>query len=284
MATTPTVAQWQLARELQALRERRGLKPTEVSKILSVRISTVSRWEAAERVPREKELRELLRHYELSEEEGEALLQLRRQAAKRGWWQSYDLEQRYGTFIGLETSAAEIEVYSGAVVTGLLQTERYARAIITGTNNAITPEDLERQIEVRRARIHHAFSDDGPNLWVIMGEAALRQQVGGTDVMREQIDHLQELSTHPKVTLQVIPYVAGAHAGLVMPAFMILKLPHPRLSTVYVEGYGSSNLFLDSDQDLASHEEIFNQLRLAGVGGNMLRNLLSDIRKELQKG
>ena len=94
-----------------------------------------------------------------------------------------------------------------------------------------------------------------------MGEAALRQQVGGTDVMREQIDHLQELSTHPKVTLQVIPYVAGAHAGLVMPSFMeSLKLPHPRLSTVYVEGYGSKeNLFLDSDQDLASHEEIFNQ-------------------------
>lgn len=280
MATTPTVAQWQLARELQALRERRGLNLTEVSEILSVRISTVSRWEAAERVPREKELRELLQYYELPEQEAEALLQLRRQAGKRGWWQSYDLEQRYGTFIGLEASAAEIEVYSSTVVTGLLQTERYARAVISGVNSAVTPEDLERQIEVRRARINQALSDDGPNLWVIMGEAAIRQQVGGTEVMREQITHLQALSTHPKVTLQVIPYAAGAHIGLVVPTFMILKLPHPGLSTVYVEGY-RSNLFLDSAQDLTNHEAIFNQLRLAGVGGNMLRNLLSDIHREL---
>src|SRR5690606_22466165 len=151
--------------------------------------------------------------YELPEQEAEALLQLRRQAGKRGWWQSYDLEQRYGTFIGLEASAAEIEVYSSTVVTGLLHTERYARAVISGVNSAVTPEDLERQIEVRRARINQALSDDGPNLWVIMGEAAIRQQVGGTEVMREQITHLQDLSTHPKVTLQVIPYAAGAHIG-----------------------------------------------------------------------
>ncbi|TDQ54432.1 helix-turn-helix domain-containing protein [Actinorugispora endophytica] len=280
MSTSPTVAQWQLARELQKLREQRApLTVTDVAKILEVTVSTVSRWEAAQRVPREKELRQLAKHYGLPAQEAEALLQLRRQAGKRGWWQSYDLEQRYGTFIGLEASATEIEAYASTMVTGLLQTERYARAIITGVNSTIASDDLERQMEVRRERINQAFSEDGPDLWVIMGETATRQQVGGAEVMRDQITHLQELSTHPKVTLQVIPYIAGAHIGMLIPTFMILKLPKSGLSTVYMEGY-RSNLFLDSPQDLANHEAIFNQLRLVGIGGDMLRNLLSGIRKE----
>jgi hypothetical protein len=231
-------------------------------------------------VPREKELRQLTRHYELSPQEAEALIQIRRQAGRRGWWQSYDLQQRYGTFIGLEASASEIEAYTSSVVTGLFQTEDYARAVITGVNSSVTPEDLDRQIEVRRQRVSKVLSDDGPDMWVILGESAVRQQVGGTDVMREQLTHLLELSAHPKVTLQVIPHVAGAHIGMVVPTFMILKLPESGLSTVYVESY-RSNLFLESAEDLRNHEAIFNQLRLAGVGGNMLRKLLSDIRRDL---
>ena len=277
---SPTVAQWQLGRELQQLRAQHALTITQVAKVLEVTTSTVSRWESAERVPREKELRQLARHYELPDRESEALLQLRRQAGKRGWWQSYDLEQRYGTFIGLEASASEIEAYTSTVVTGLFQTEDYARAIITGVNSAISPEDLERQIEVRSQRVSQNLSDSGPKLWVILGESAVRQQVGGTQVMRGQLTHLLELSEHPNVTLQVIPHEAGAHVGMVVPTFMILKLPQDGLSTVYVEGH-RSNLFLENPRDLRNHEAIFNQLRLAGVGGNMLRKLLSGIRKEL---
>lgn len=278
--TTPTVAQWQLGRELQRLREQHSLTITDVARILEVTISTVSRWEAALRVPREKELRQLTRHYELSSQEAEALIQIRRQAGKRGWWQSYDLQQRYGTFIGLEASASEIEAYTSSVVTGLFQTEDYARAVITGVSSSVTPDDLERQIEVRRQRVSRVLSEDGPDMWVILGESAVRQQVGGTDVMRAQITHLLELSAHPRVTLQVIPHVAGAHIGMVVPTFMILKLPVSGLSTVYVESY-RSNLFLESAEDLHDHEAIFNQLRLAGVGGDMLRKLLSDVRRDL---
>lgn len=277
---SPTVAQWQLGRELQQLRAQHALTITQVAKVLEVTTSTVSRWESAERVPREKELRQLARHYELPDRESEALLQLRRQAGKRGWWQSYDLEQRYGTFIGLEASASEIEAYTSTVVTGLFQTENYARAIISGVDSSVTADELERQIEVRHERVSQNLAGDGPNMWVILGESAVRQQVGGMEVMREQITHLLELSEHPRITLQVIPHEAGAHVGMVVPTFMILRLPQSGLSTVYVEGY-RSNLFLENSEDLRSHEMIFNQLRLAGVGGNMLRTLLSDIRKEL---
>ncbi|QUX29443.1 helix-turn-helix domain-containing protein [Nocardiopsis akebiae] len=279
-STTPTVAQWQLGRELQQLRERHSLTITEVARLLEVTVSTVSRWEAALRVPREKELRQLTRHYELPSQEAEALIELRRQAGKRGWWQSYALEQRYGTFIGLESSASEIEAYTSTVVTGLFQTEAYARAVITGVSSSIAPDDLERQIEVRRQRVSQVLSEDGPDMWVILGESAVRQQVGGGQVMYEQLTHLLELSAHPKITLQVIPHVAGAHVGMVVPTFMILKLSVSGLSTVYLEGY-RSNLFLESAEDLGNHEAVFNRLRLAGVGGNMLRDLLLGIRREL---
>lgn len=279
MTTTPTVAQWQLARELQHLRQRHGLTITQVSKILEVTISTVSRWEAGQRLPREKELRQLTRHYELPGHEAEALLQLRHQAGRRGWWQSYDLDQSYGTFIGLEASASEIEAYNSTVITGLFQTEAYARSLIGALNGGVTDEEHERHMEVRRQRLAQVLSAEGPEIWVILGESAIRQNVGGAEVMREQLSHLQEMSAHPRVTLQVIPHTAGAHIGMVVPTFMILKLPESGLSTVYVEGY-RSNLFLETAEDLADHEVIFNKLRLAGVGGNMLRRLLSESRKE----
>ena len=279
-STTPTVAQWQLGRELQQLRSQNGLTITQVAKVLEVTTSTVSRWEGAERVPREKELRQLARYYEFPEQEAEALFELRRQAGRRGWWQSYDLEQRYGTFIGLEASASEVEAYRSNIITGQLQTESYARAIISGVSKSVTEESLERQIEVRRERINQLFAEDGPRTWVILGESAVRQQVGGAEVMREQLTHLLDLSEHPNITLQVVPHEAGAHIGMAVPTFTILKLAVSGLSTVYVEGY-RSNLFLESDEDLASHEAIFNQLRLAGVGGDMLKHLLSGIRNEL---
>lgn len=166
------------------------------------------------------------------------------------------------------------------MVTGLFQTESYARAIITGVDTSVTPDGLERQIEVRRERVTQNLAEDGPKMWVILGESAIRQHVGGAEVMREQITHLLELSAHPNITLQVIPHEAGANIGMVVPTFMILKLPQNGLSTVYVEGY-RSNLFLENAEGLRNHEAIFNQLRLAGVGGNMLRKLLSGTRKEL---
>ncbi|GAB3208013.1 Predicted transcriptional regulator [Marinactinospora thermotolerans DSM 45154] len=276
--SSPTVALWQLAREMKELRAAHQMSITDVSRILEVRISTVSRWEAAERVPREKELKQLARHYGLGEEEIAALVELRRQAGRRGWWQSYDLDRRYGTFIGLEADAREIEAYSSTVITGLLQTERYAWEIIRGTDG--TEESTHEQVKVRRERQERAFSERGPDLWIILGEAPLHQLVGGREVMREQLRHLLDIMDHPKLTLQVIPYSAGAHIGLVMPSFMILKLADYGLTTVYTEGRGS-NLFLDGDDDIADHEAVFNKLRLAGMGGDMVRKLLTEVISEI---
>ncbi|WP_344974762.1 helix-turn-helix domain-containing protein [Salinactinospora qingdaonensis] len=275
---SPTVAQWQLARELKRLRSEHKMNRTEVAKILEVTVSSVSRWESAERVPREKELKQLAQYYHLSSQESDELVNLRRQAGKRGWWQSFDLEKRYGTFIGLEADATEIEIYESSVITGLLHTPNYAREVIRGTLQAGEPVD--GQVEVRLARQQRVLDENGPEVCVVLGEAAIRQLVGGRQIMREQLQHLIELIDHPKVTLQVIPFSAGVHIGLLMPNFVILTLADFRLSTVYLEGQ-ASNLFLDSHEDVARHKLAFKKLRSAGVSGNLAQSLLADVIKEL---
>ncbi|PSK97471.1 helix-turn-helix protein [Murinocardiopsis flavida] len=283
MATgSPTVALWQLARELTRLREGRGLRRTDAARLIEVSNAAVGRWEAAERVPREKDLKHLLRSYELTEGEIADLVELRRQAGKRGWWQPFDLDQRYGTFIGLEAAASGIETFENSLITGLLQTEDYARETIRGTAPRGGGPDLhlDQQMEARLARQQRAFVHDGPDIWVVMGEAALRQRIGGAKVLREQLKHLLEAMEWPKLNIAVIPFGAGAHVGLCMQTFMILRLKSVGLTTVYIEGE-RSNLFLENEEDIAQHESIFNLLRLAGVGGDLLRNLLLEIISEL---
>ncbi|GAA3758033.1 helix-turn-helix transcriptional regulator [Salinactinospora qingdaonensis] len=229
-------------------------------------------------MPREKELKQLAQYYHLSSQESDELVNLRRQAGKRGWWQSFDLEKRYGTFIGLEADATEIEIYESSVITGLLHTPNYAREVIRGTLQAGEPVD--GQVEVRLARQQRVLDENGPEVCVVLGEAAIRQLVGGRQIMREQLQHLIELIDHPKVTLQVIPFSAGVHIGLLMPNFVILTLADFRLSTVYLEGQ-ASNLFLDSHEDVARHKLAFKKLRSAGVSGNLAQSLLADVIKEL---
>ncbi|WP_147281078.1 helix-turn-helix domain-containing protein [Marinitenerispora sediminis] len=277
---SPTVALWQLARELQRLRLAHKMNRTEVAKVLEVNSATVGRWESTERVPREKELKQLARYYQLTAEEMDALVELRRQAGKRGWWQSYDLGQRYGTFIGLEADASEIEIYESSIITGLLQTEDYAREVIRGTAPRGNPTPVEQEVEVRLARQRRFYRESDCQLWVIMGEAALRQLAGDRKVMRDQLSHLLELMEHPRITLQVIPFTAGVHVGMPLPSFMIMRLADYGLTTVYVEG-NSSNLFLESETDVARHDALFNQLRLAGVGGDLGRSLIAGIIREL---
>ncbi|GLU46683.1 helix-turn-helix domain-containing protein [Nocardiopsis ansamitocini] len=277
---SPTVALWQLARELVRLREERGLTRAEAARLVEISGAAVGRWESAERVPREKDLKHLLTEYELSEDEIVDLVQLRRQAGKRGWWQPYSLDRQYGTFIGLEADATSIEIYESSWITGLLQTEDYAREAIKGTLSRGAPESIEQQVEARLNRQKRVLSDSGPQVWVIMGEAAVRQLIGGAKVMHAQLEHLLDLMDHPRLTIQVIPYTAGVHVGLRMQSFLLLELADFGLTTVYVEGHGS-NLFLESDEDILEHREIFNQLRLAGAGGDIVRSLLSSALREV---
>jgi hypothetical protein len=165
----------------------------------------------------------------------EALVQLGRDARRRGWWTAYT-DIFTGSFIAMEAEASSVRV-NAHVVPGLFQTPGYAHAVITGTRPSIGSEEAERRVAARTARQDALFGrTEPPEIHVILDEAVLHRQVGGPAVMTQQLEALAETAAWPQVTLQVLPYTAGANAGMdghfVILAFETAEDP----PIAYVEG------------------------------------------------
>ncbi|MEW2085939.1 helix-turn-helix transcriptional regulator [Streptomyces sp. NPDC005283] len=110
----------------------------------------------------------------------------------------------------LEARATEIYAFQAQLVHGLLQTEAYARAVL----GVMDPTDLDRRAAARLARQRILEKQEPPVLWAVLGEAVLHQEIGGREVMRSQLLHLLSFLGNPRVNVQVLPFTAGAHAGL----------------------------------------------------------------------
>ncbi len=184
-------------------------------------------------------------------------MQVAREARKRGWWQSYGdvLPEWFEVYVGLEAEAAEIKTYQPQLVPGLLQTGDYARAIIRAEHPDAPDEEVERRVELRLRRQR---AENAPKLWVVLDEAGLRRSVGGTAVMRAQLDRLIKAAASPGITVQVLPFSAGEH-GSMGSAFSILTFPEPTdPGVVYVETRAGS-LYLEG-QEVREYTGVFNHL------------------------
>ncbi|GHC83910.1 transcriptional regulator [Nocardiopsis terrae] len=254
---SPTVAQWQLATELRKLRGDRKL--AEVARSIKVNTSTVSRWETPGVegvIPGPGSLERLLEYYELPAETIERFLNMRKEARSSGWWQSSGIAEDYGTYIGLESAARRLRTYEPVLVPGLMQTEGYVRALFKGTMPSAAPEVVDAAVEVRMNR-QEVWQASRSHLWAIISEAAIRTTVGGPKLMAEQIRRLIQIAEQPNVTLQVLPFEAGAHAALEIGEFTLLTLDE---LTVLVTITDNTSLFWDDQTALDRHTEVFERL------------------------
>ncbi|MEU3233719.1 helix-turn-helix domain-containing protein [Nocardiopsis alba] len=278
--SAPTVARWLLAKELRRLRGERQF--TSVVKAVKTQPSSLARWESGRadgQIPSANSLDRLLAHYKVSKEEASRLMDLRAVAKTSGWWQSHEVAKHYGTLIGLEAAASDMASYEVQLIPGLLQTEAYARSVITAGAASWrgTEEDIADLVKVRMRRQEDWQARGTPHLWAIVGEAAIRQAVGGPDTMRAQLGHLLDLSHQQnRLTLQVLPYSAGSHTAMEMACFAVLDVEEAGLSTVYVEG-PTANLFLDSSADVTRYRRIFEHLRKSALGTADTRALLAHV-------
>jgi hypothetical protein len=278
MADNPTLAQWQLAQELRRLRGDR--KFGDVVKAMRTAASSLARWETpgdGGAVPGASAIERLLSLYD-APEELDRLLALRKQAREPDRWQPYDLERSYRSYANIETQATSVEMYQSQLIPGLAQTEDYARAVIRAT---MRPDsDLDQEIQVRLTRQEVLKRPTPPNVWMIVAEAALRQRIGSAALMAEQIEHLMGLAELPSVTLQALPYSAGAHAALTLASFSILRVEHHGLVTVYLQG-PSSHMFMSSAENVEHYTDVYNRLRAAALDdGNPTTALLKRIARE----
>ena len=135
-------------------------------------------------------------------------------------------------FVEHEAVATSLRWCEHALVPGLLQTPGYARAVLATRPNS-TEEEIEDLVTARLARQAILERDDPPLLWVVIDEAVLHRPVGTHEVMRDQLLHLVQMSARPNITIQVVPYSAGAHSGL-LGAFIIADFDDAP-GSVYVE-------------------------------------------------
>jgi transcriptional regulator with XRE-family HTH domain len=205
---SPTVRRRRLAAELRAIRESRGKSGDAVAAALKWSASKISRYERARTSLRPREVARLLDYYEIAGPRRELLLGLAEDAAQKGWWEEFgdSITEDYQQFIGLEYEATSMSIWHVDVVTGLLQTEAYARHIISSLSRIepIPPGMIGRIVAVRMRR-QQVLERKGLQLSVVLDESVLRRRIGDEPVMYEQLQRLAREAEKPNVTIQVLP-------------------------------------------------------------------------------
>jgi len=205
---SPTVRRRRLAAELREIREGKGKSGDAVAAALKWSPSKISRYERARTGLPPREVERLLDYYQITGDRRQLLLELAEDAAQKGWWEEFadSLSDDYKQFIGLEHEAASINIWHVDVVTGLLQTEDYARHIITSYSRIepLAPGMIGRMVRVRLRR-QQVLNRDGLQLSVVLDESVLRRRVGDESVMYEQLQHLAREAERPNLSLQILP-------------------------------------------------------------------------------
>jgi transcriptional regulator with XRE-family HTH domain len=277
----PTVQRMVLGSQLRRLRESRGITAEQAADSIRGSHSKISRMEHGRVGFKERDVSDLLTLYGvLDGEERAALLNMAKEANTPGWWHAYSdiLPNWVEPYVGLEAAASIIRTYQLQFVPGLLQTEAYARALIS-QGTATTEDEIARRSELRVSRQEILRKANPPQLWVVVDEGALRRPVGNPEIVRSQLRHLIEMTDHPTVTLQILPFNAGAHSAMGGP-FSILRFAEPDLQdVVYIEQLTSA-LYLDKQAEVDSYLEVMEQLCLqaepAANTQKLLRKILSD--------
>lgn len=212
-----------LTSELKRLREAAGLTVEQAAAQLNWSYSKLNRYELGRAIPEPRVVGQILRLYGVEADRHESLVQLAREAHERGWWETLGIFT--GSYVGLEDEASIIRLWRPLLVPGLLQSEEYARAVIRIGLTERSSTEVEKRVRARIARQTLLSRPDAPQFRAIIGEAVLRQQVGDPEVMRGQMQKLLDVAgKRPNVTVQVLPFTAGASIGL-EGAFTQLEFP-----------------------------------------------------------
>jgi transcriptional regulator with XRE-family HTH domain len=282
---SPTVRGRRLALELRRLREAAKLTCEDVAAELECSASKISRIETGRVSVSPRDVRDLLRIYRVPDDQHDSLIQLARQARQKGWWHAYGpgVQPQLATYLSMETAASELRMYCVTRIPALLQTESYARTVITaGRLGSSFPVPTEWPVELLMERQRLAMADP-PRVWVILDEAAVRRQVGGLEVTREQIERLIELSSMPTVLLQLIPFSRGEYPAMDLP-FIIMGFPDPADLDVACAGYPTGLLWIEDSAEVDRYNLIFHHLQATALSPAESVAVLGSLLTELRTG
>jgi transcriptional regulator with XRE-family HTH domain len=274
--------------ELRQEREQAGKSQAEVARKMDWSLSKIIRLEAGQVGVSTNDLKALLDLYRVDDQERRTfLIELARSARQQSaWWAAYrDLvpSADYLDYLGYETDATILRAYYAAVFPALLQTEEYAREIIRfGGPEKLDDVKIERLVELRMARKQHVLDrETSPELHTLIDEAVLRRVVGGGEVMNDQLTSIAEVAALDSVTVQVIPFSAGAQPGL-GGAFQIIYFADQSDAPVLQFDAAPRNVVLrDDPEQLSSYEVAFEDLRGLALSEEDSIALIGQIAEEM---
>jgi transcriptional regulator with XRE-family HTH domain len=275
---SPTIRRRRLGAELRRYREAAGVTIEVVADRLGCSPSKVSRIETGHTSATPRDVQDMLDVYGVKGRESDELVEIAREARQKGWWHPYSAVL-VGAYVGLEAAAHSVRAYEQQVIPGLLQSQDYAVAMIRAARWSDTDREIDRRVHVRMARQSLLIQDDPIDLWVVLDEAVLSRPVGGDRVMRDQLVRLIEAAQLPNVTLQVLPFAAGAHAGM-DGTFAILDFPDAVDPAVVYAENATGGLFLEKGDELAKYRSIFDTIQAAALtpeeSGRMIAMLVEE--------
>jgi transcriptional regulator with XRE-family HTH domain len=283
---SPTVRRRELGALLRRLREEQGMSVKQVTEHLLCSPSKVSRIETGQRGATLRDVRDLCDLYGVTDRaERDRLMTLAKEGKQQGWWQSYSLP--YSTYVGLEAEATAVSGFHSSVMPGLLQTAEYAHAIQEAAAPEVsapdlTPEIIEQRVEARIRRQALLTKETPLKFTTIVDEAVLHRLVGGSSTMRGQLQHLVSMAALPNVTIQVIPYGAGAHPAL-ESTFYILDFADAVPSVIYVEGLVGW-IYLERIEDIGRYRRVFERLGDLALSPAESVKFIAEIQKSYEGG
>jgi transcriptional regulator with XRE-family HTH domain len=280
---SPVVQRRRLRTELRRARLDAELTQEQVATAMDWSLSKLIRIENGTVGISTNDLKAILAHYKITDDGRAAeMLGLARGSRERSWWSAYrDASPRLIQLIEYESASFIIRNFQPMLIPGLLQTEEYAATMIRNLIPQAPTQDVNTTVEIRMRRQQLLRQPETPLMFFIMDEAAVRRLVGGPEAMRRQLQRLLDESDKPTVTIEVVPFSAGAHPGMQGP-FMLFEFPDAADDdALYLEAPNDARLNRDDAEEISLFRERFEVLRELSLGPQGSRDLLGRLLGEL---
>jgi transcriptional regulator with XRE-family HTH domain len=284
---SPTVRRRRLAAELREIREHKGKSGEAVASALRWSPSKISRYERARTGLRPREVERLLDYYQITGPRRALLLGLAEDAAQKGWWEEFavSLSEDYKQFIGFEHEAASMAIWHVDVVTGLLQTEAYARHIISSYSRVepMPPGMIGRMVSVRLRR-QQVLDREDLKLSVVLDESVLKRRIGDESVMYEQLQRLVQDADRPNLTLQILPL--SAQHMVFGESFVVFSFrdASDAMQDVVITEQLRNSVTLEGERETYLHRIAFQALAEASLDPAQSRALILDTAQSYWSG
>ncbi|KND36539.1 helix-turn-helix domain-containing protein [Streptomyces acidiscabies] len=279
---TSTVLARKLGGELLRLRVAAGKTQTQAAESINATGTKIVKMEQGWVPMRDPDIRVLCEGYGLEDPEVLArLLELakldRERRKTQGWWRGAPY-RGLGEFISMEDIATRIRSWQTSLIPGLLHTSAYTRALGVADPKWKDPDEIEVAAQVKQKRQERLLGEDPVQFYAVIWEPVLRQEVGGPEVMRGQMEKLLEAATLPNVRLQVLPYRAGAHPGAAGPFSILSFAEDGALDMVHSDTH-TGMVWMENEEDSAYFNKVFDGVARLSLSPHDSVELIDSLRK-----